>query len=68
MAKSFRELEAEMSPGSRARSDAKTQKMIEEMALNELRQAMRITQERLARCCASIKPARPRSKAAPTSL
>jgi DNA-binding XRE family transcriptional regulator len=38
-----------MSPGARARSDAKTQKMIEEMALNELRQAMGITQERLAK-------------------
>jgi transcriptional regulator with XRE-family HTH domain len=49
MAKNFRELEAKMSPGARARSDAKTQKMIEEMALNELRQAMGITQERLAK-------------------
>src|SRR5438045_7842343 len=49
MAKNFRELEAKMSPESRARSDAKTQKMIEEMALNELRQAMGITQERLAK-------------------
>jgi len=49
MAKNFRELEAKMSPGARARSDARTQKMIEEMALNELRQAMGITQERLAK-------------------
>ena len=49
MAKNFRELEAKMSPGARARSDAKTQKMIEEMALNELRQALGITQERLAK-------------------
>lgn len=49
MAKNFRELEAKMSPESRARSDAKTQRMIEEMALNELRQAMGITQERLAK-------------------
>jgi hypothetical protein len=46
MAKNFRELEAKMSPGARARSDAKTQKMIEEMALNELRQAMGITYNR----------------------
>jgi hypothetical protein len=30
MAKNFRELEAKMSPEGRARSDAKTQKMIEE--------------------------------------
>src|SRR6266436_2403627 len=49
MAKNFRELEAKMSPEARARSDAKTQKMIAEMALNELRQAMGITQERLAK-------------------
>jgi transcriptional regulator with XRE-family HTH domain len=49
MAKNFRELEATMSPGARVRSDAKTQKMIEEMALNELRQALGITQERLAK-------------------
>lgn len=38
MARNFRELEAKMPPGARARSDAKTGKMIEEMALNELRQ------------------------------
>ena len=49
MAKNFRELEAKMSPESRARSDAKARKMIEEMALNELRQAMGMTQERLAK-------------------
>ena len=49
MARNFRELEAKMSPRARARSDAKTQKMIAEMALNELRQAMGITQERLAK-------------------
>ena len=49
MAKNFRELEAKMSPEARARSDAKTRKMIGEMALNELRQAMGITQERLAK-------------------
>jgi transcriptional regulator with XRE-family HTH domain len=49
MAKNFRELEAKMSPEARARSDAKARKMIEEMALGELRQAMGITQERLAK-------------------
>ncbi len=37
MAKNFRELEAKMPLEARARSDAKTQRMIEEMALNELR-------------------------------
>jgi hypothetical protein len=31
MAKNFRELEAKMSPRARARSDAKTQKKIEEL-------------------------------------
>jgi transcriptional regulator with XRE-family HTH domain len=49
MAKNFRELEVKMSPEARARSDGKTQKMVEEMALNELRQAMGVTQERLAK-------------------
>ena len=49
MSRNFRELEPKMSPGARARSDVKTQKMIQEMALNELRQAMGITQERLAK-------------------
>jgi transcriptional regulator with XRE-family HTH domain len=49
MARNFRELEAKMSARARVRSDAKAQKMIEEMALSELRQAMGITQERLAK-------------------
>lgn len=49
MAKNFRELEAKMSPESRARSDAKAKKMIEEMALDELRAARELTQEQLAR-------------------
>jgi len=49
MAKNFGELEAKMSPESRTHADAKTLKMIDEMALNELRQAMGITQERLAK-------------------
>lgn len=49
MPRNFRELEARMSPRARARSDAKTHKMIQEMALHELRQALGITQERLAK-------------------
>ncbi len=49
MARNFRELEAKMPAAARARSDAKTKKMIEEMALGELRQAMGLTQERLAK-------------------
>lgn len=49
MAKNFRELEAKMSPEARARSNAKARKMIEEIALGDLRQAMGITQARLAK-------------------
>jgi DNA-binding XRE family transcriptional regulator len=49
MARNFRELEAKMSPESRARSDAKTQKMIAEMALDELREAREMTQVHLAK-------------------
>ena len=48
MAKNFRELEAKMSPESRARSDAKAKKMIAEMALDELREARDLTQHHLA--------------------
>ena len=48
MAKTFRELETKMSPESRARSDAKTKKMIAEMALDELREARELTQQHLA--------------------
>ncbi len=39
MARNFRELEAKMSPESRAHFDARAQKMIAEMALDELREA-----------------------------
>jgi DNA-binding transcriptional regulator YiaG len=49
MARNFRELEAKMSPGSRARSDAKAQKMIADMALDELREAREMTQVHLAK-------------------
>jgi len=49
MGRNFRELEAKMSPESRARSDAKTQKMIAEMALDELREAREMTQVHLAK-------------------
>lgn len=49
MAKNFRELEARMSPRALARSDAKTQKMVNEMALDELREARDLTQEQLAK-------------------
>lgn len=49
MAKSFRELEARMSPAARARSDAEADRLAGEMVLNELRQARATTQEELAK-------------------
>src|SRR5438105_15953491 len=39
MAKSIKKFQAKMSPGSRARSEAKARKMIQEMALDEARGA-----------------------------
>jgi DNA-binding transcriptional regulator YiaG len=48
MAKNFKELQAKMSPQARARSQAKADKMIAEMALDELREALKLTQESLA--------------------
>jgi len=49
MAKSFKKLQGKMSPASRTRSEAKAQKMIKEMALDELRAARDLTQEHLSR-------------------
>jgi DNA-binding XRE family transcriptional regulator len=49
MARKFSGLEAKMSPASLARSDEKLAKLREEMALNELRVALTITQEHLAK-------------------
>ncbi|HYY55927.1 MAG TPA: XRE family transcriptional regulator [Pyrinomonadaceae bacterium] len=48
MAKSFRTLRAKMSPEPRERSRRKAEKLIEEMPLNELRAARKLTQEKLA--------------------
>ena len=48
MAKDFKELQAKMSPAARARSEAKAERMIREMALDELRMALELTQEQLA--------------------
>lgn len=48
MAKNFRELEAKMSPESRARVAEKVKKVKAQMALDELRQARQMTQESLA--------------------
>ncbi len=49
MAKNFKELQAKMSPQARARSEAAAKKMLEEMPLDELREARDLTQEQLAR-------------------
>ena len=48
MAKNFKDLQAKMSPESRARSEAKAQQMTKEMALDELRAARALTQEHLS--------------------
>jgi DNA-binding XRE family transcriptional regulator len=47
MARKFEELRQKMSAESRARGAAKTQRMIDEMALDELRAARQLTQEHL---------------------
>jgi len=49
MAKNFKELQAKMSVERRARNEAAAAKMIDEMALDELREARDLTQEQLAR-------------------
>ncbi len=48
MARSFKLLQAKMSVKARRRSEAKADRMIREMALDELRLARRLTQEQLA--------------------
>lgn len=48
MVKSFRTLRAKLSPKTRERSHRKAEKLIEEMPLNELRAARKMTQEKLA--------------------
>src|ERR1700674_1097994 len=49
MAKNFKELQAKMSPERRARNEAAAEKLVEGMALDELREARDLTQEQLAR-------------------
>ncbi len=49
MAKNFKELQAKMAPERRTRNEAAAKKMIEEMPLDELREARELTQEQLAR-------------------
>jgi DNA-binding Xre family transcriptional regulator len=48
MAKNFKVLRAKMSPASRARAKAAADRMNREMALDELREARKLTQEELA--------------------
>ncbi len=48
MAKNFKALQAKMPPAARARSEAKAQRMIQDMALDELRTARALTQEHLS--------------------
>jgi transcriptional regulator with XRE-family HTH domain len=47
--RNFKELQAKMSPASRARSEHRAQVLLDEMALDELRVARQMTQEHLAR-------------------
>ena len=49
MAKNFKGLQAKMTPEARTRSEAKAERMIREMALDELRAARALTQEHLSR-------------------
>lgn len=48
MAKSFKMLRERMPPESRERAHSKAEELMEEMPLNELRAARKMTQERLA--------------------
>jgi DNA-binding XRE family transcriptional regulator len=48
MAKKFSELRNKMSPEARARSDARYKELVQEMPLQELRQARKLTQAQLA--------------------
>lgn len=49
MAKSFKMLRGKMSPETRARAKARTEAMLAEMALPELRKAFEVSQEDLAK-------------------
>ena len=48
MATSFKTLREKMSPARRARVEARTKELLAEMPLQELRQAMKMSQERLS--------------------
>jgi ribosome-binding protein aMBF1 (putative translation factor) len=57
MAKNFSKLEEKMSPESRARVEAITQKMLAEMPLDELRRARGLSQKMLAEALRIQQPA-----------
>jgi transcriptional regulator with XRE-family HTH domain len=48
MAKNIKDLQAKMSPESQARSEATAERLIQEVALDELRAARALTQEHLS--------------------
>jgi len=49
MAKNFKALQAKMPPEARRRAEAKADAMLSSMSLDELREALNLTQEELAR-------------------
>jgi DNA-binding XRE family transcriptional regulator len=49
MARNFKELEEKMAPAARQQAHARAKKMIEEMALDELRAARQLTQTSMAK-------------------
>ncbi len=48
MAKKYSDLRAKMSPEARQRAEARTQEMLAEMPLHQLRQALRLSQDEIA--------------------
>jgi predicted transcriptional regulator len=49
MAKNFKALQAKMAPAARGRAEAKAEAMLRSMSLDELREALDLTQEELAK-------------------
>ena len=50
MAKPYSALRAKMSPEARAKAQEQTQHLLREMPLQELRQARKVSQEKMAKC------------------
>lgn len=57
MAKNFKTLQARMNPEAHARALAKAEEALTEMALDELREARKMTQEKLAERLGKKQPA-----------